>query len=125
MKASDCVIGIFAAQGQQVVERDAEFIRGIVTEVLFDERRRVTIKAGGHGRVRREKISRARGGQRDFKGLLDFLHETPGAFQHRKRRVTFIQVTDIGLDAERGEQPPATNPQQHFLLEAQLRSTAV
>ena len=37
----------------------------------------------------------------------------------------FIQVTDFRLDAECGEQPPAANPKQHFLQEAQLRSAAI
>ena len=66
-----CVVGILTAQGQQIVEGNAEFFRGIMAEILFDERRSETIKAGGHGRVGREKISRARGGQRDFKRLRD------------------------------------------------------
>jgi len=39
--------------------------------------------------------------------------------------MTFIQVTDIRLDAECGEQPPAANPKQHFLQKAQLRSAAI
>jgi hypothetical protein len=75
---------------------------------LFDERRSETVKAGGHRRVGGEKISRARGGQRDFKGLRVLLHETAGALQHGKGRMTFIQVTDIRLDAERASsrQPP-------------------
>ena len=37
----------------------------------------------------------------------------------------FIQVTDFRLDAERREQSPSTDPQQQFLLQAQLRPTAV
>jgi hypothetical protein len=30
----------------------------------------------------------------------------------------FIQVTDFGLDAKRGEQPPSANPEEQFLFEA-------
>ena len=96
-----------------------------MAEVLFDERRSEAVKSSGHRRVGREKIPRPRGGQRRFKRLLYFLHETPGAFQHSKRRMTFIQVTDIGLDAECLEQSPAADAQQHFLHETQLRSAAV
>ena len=55
--APDCQIGhaktlrrvvrILAAQGQQIVECYAELLLGITTEVLFDESRSETIKAGG------------------------------------------------------------------------------
>ena len=119
------VVRILAAQGQQVVEGNSEFLRRITAEVLLDERRSKTIKAGGHRRVGGEKIPRACGGQRCFKRLCVFLHETAGAFQHRKGGMAFIQVADIGLDAEGREQPPAADAEQHFLLEAQLRPAAV
>ena len=105
------VVRILAAQGQQVVEGNSEFLLRITAEVLLDERRSETIKASGHRRVGGKKISRARGGQRDFKRLRIFLHETAGTFQHRKGRMTFVQMTDIRLDAECGEQSPAANAQ--------------
>ena len=35
------------------------------------------------------------------KGCPVSLHEAPRAFQHGKRRMPFIQVTDFRLDAER------------------------
>jgi hypothetical protein len=37
----------------------------------------------------------------------------------------FIQVTDFRSEAECGEQPPAANPEEQFLLETQLRPTAI
>src|ERR1035438_5378550 len=84
------VVRILAAQGQQIVECYAKLFRGIMTKVLFDERRRETIKARSHWRMGREKISCARGGECDFKWQRIFLHETAGAFQYGKRRMTFI-----------------------------------
>ena len=36
-----------------------------------------------------------------------------------------VQVTDFRLDAERDEQPPATNPKEQLLGEAQLLPTAI
>ena len=45
------VVRILAAQGQQIMEGDAELLRGITTEVLFDERRSETVKPGGYCRV--------------------------------------------------------------------------
>ncbi len=119
------VVRILAAQGHQVVKGNSEFLFGITAEVLLDERRSETVKPGGHCRVGGKKIPRPRGGQRRFKRLRILLHETAGALQHGKGRMTFIQVTDFRFDAERGEQPPAANPQQHFLYESQLRSAAI
>ena len=84
-----------------------------------------TVKAGGHRRVGGEKVPRSRDGQRDVEGLCGLLHETAGAFQHRKSRMPFIQMTDFRLDAKRTKQSPAADSEQQFLLEAQLRSAAI
>src|SRR5208283_302649 len=75
--ATDCQIGhveifrrvvrILAAQGQQVVEGNSEFLLRITVEVLLDERRSETVKPGGHCRVGGKEIPRSRGGQRHFK----------------------------------------------------------
>ena len=92
------VVWILAAQGQQIVDGNAKLILGIPAEVLLDEGRSETVKAGGHRRVGGEEVSRSRGGQRDFKGLRGLLHETAGAFQHREGRMPFIQVTDFRLE---------------------------
>ena len=101
------------------------FCSGITTEVSFDQSRSETVKAGGHRRVGGEEIARSRNGQRDFEGLPGRLHETPRAFQHGERRMPFIQVADFRLDAERGEQPPSTDPKHQLLHEAQIRPAAV
>ena len=90
----------------------AELLLGITAEVLLDESRSETIKAGGHCRVGGEEVACSRGGQCDFEGLRVLLHETAGAFQHGKGRMPFIQMTDFRLDAECGEQPPAANPEK-------------
>src|ERR1035438_4848437 len=100
------------------MERDAEFVRGIMIEKLFDERRSKAVEPGCHGCMSGEKISRACRRQRDFKWLLIRLHETAGALQHGKGGMALVQVTDIRLDAECGEQSPAADTQQHLLLEA-------
>ena len=97
----------------------------ITTEVLLDERRRKTIETGSHCRVRGEQIARPRDGQRGLEGPAGFFHETAGAFQHSERRMTFIEVTDFRLDAERREQAPSAYSEHHFLFEAQLRPAAV
>ena len=103
----------------------AEFLLRIPPEVLFDESRIEKIKAGGHWRVGGEEVPRPRDGQSDFEGLPGFFHETSGALQHGEGRVSFIQVTDFRLDAQCAEQSPAANPEQQFLLEAQLRPAPV
>ena len=98
---------------------------GIPPEVLLDEGRREPIKSRDHCRVGGEKVARARDRQRRFEGLRVRLHEAAGALQHGKSSMPFIQVTDFWFNAQCGEQPPAANSKQHFLLEAQLWSAAI
>src|SRR5208337_4917906 len=62
------VVRVLAAQGQQIVECYAESLLGITAEVLLDKGRRETVKAGGHGSVGGEEVSRSSGGQRYFEG---------------------------------------------------------
>ena len=101
------------------------FLLGISAEVLLDEGRSETVKAGGHRRVGGEEIAGSGRGQCHFEGLPCLFHETPGALQHGERRVPFIQVTDLRLEPERAEQPPSADPEQHFLLEAQFRPAPI
>ncbi len=71
---------VLAAQGQQIVERDAELVPGVRTEVMFDERRGEEVKTCGHRRVSGKEVACSRGGQRDFEGLSCLLRKGPGAF---------------------------------------------
>jgi len=84
-----------------------------------------TIKSRRHRCVRGEKISRARGRQRDVKRLAVRLHEAARPLQHRESRVAFVQVTHIWLDAEGLKQPPAADAKNRFLFEAQFRAAAI
>src|SRR5664279_1416788 len=107
------------------MEPNAELVLGVSTEVLLDEDRSETIKTGSHCRVGGEEVPRSRGSQRDVEGLLCFFHEVAGAFEDGERRVPFIQVTDLRLDPECAEQSPSADPEEYFLLEAQLRAAAI
>ena len=95
------VVRVLAAQGQQIVDRNAKLLLGVPTEVLLDESRSEAVKACGHRRVGGEKVARSRDGQCDFERLPGLVHESPGAFQNGERRMPFIQVADFRLDAER------------------------
>ena len=75
--------------------------------------------------MRGEEVPRSRGSQRDFEGLPGLFHESVRAFQDGERRVPFIQMADLRVDAERAEQPPSADPEEQFLLEAQLRPAAI
>ena len=116
---------VLAAQGQQIVERDAKLGLGVPTEVLLDEGRSKTIEPGGHRRVRGEEVAGPRDGQRDLEGLTGLLHETPGAFQHGEGRMPFIQMAHVRPDAEFAEQTPSADPKDDFLHEPQLRPASV
>jgi len=107
VKALRRVVRILAAQSQQIVERHAEFLLCIPSEVLLDETRSKKIEARSHWRVGGEEVPRSRDSQRDFEGLPGFFHETSGTLQHDEARMPFIQVTNFGLDAQCAEQPPA------------------
>src|ERR1017187_10463582 len=106
------VIRVLAAQGQQVGEFYAEFLLGIITEVLRNERRIETVKARSHCCVGGEEIADPSRGQCHFERLPGFFHETSGSLQHREGRMTFIEVTDLGFKSERSEQPPAADPEK-------------
>ena len=110
------VVWVLAAQGQQIVDGNAELFLGVPTEVLLDESRSEAVKACSHRSVGGEKVARSRDGQRDFERLRGLLHETAGALQHGKGRMPFIQVTDFRLDAQRTKQSPSAESQQQLLL---------
>ena len=101
LKGSDAVGRILAAKRQQIVECNAELLFGVSAKILLDEGGSKTVKTGGHRRVRGEEIAGSRDGQSDFEGLPCLFHEAAGTFQDGKRRVPFIQVTDLRLEPER------------------------
>src|SRR5271157_2379835 len=107
------------------MKRNAQILFRIPPKVSLDEGRIETVKAGGHGRVGGEEITRAGNRQGHFERLPGLLHEVAGAFQDGERRVPFIQVADLRLDAERAEQPPSADPEEQFLLEAQIRPAPI
>src|SRR5271157_6209574 len=93
--------------------------------VLLDEGGIEAVKTGGHRRMSGEEITRSCDCQRDFEGLSGLLHEVMGTFQNGERGVSFIQVTDLRFHPERAEQAPTPDPEQQFLVEAQLRPAPV
>ena len=119
------VVRVLSAQRQQVVEGYAEILLGITPQVLSDKIRCEAVEAGGDRCVRGKEVAGPGDGQRNLKGLPGRLHETACAFQHGERRMPFVQVADFRLDAERGEQPPPADPQDHLLHQAQVRPAAV
>ena len=119
------VCRIHAAESQEIAEGKPELLLRIPSEVLVDEGRIETVEACRHRRVRREEIARPRGGQGDLERLTGLGHESASAFQDGEGSVPFVQVTDFRSDPQRGEQPPAADAQEDFLLETQLQSSAV
>ena len=90
-----------------------------------DQRGGKTVETGGHRGVRGEEIARAGNRESGIERLPGRFHEVAGAFEHGEGRVPFVQVTDLGLQAERAEQPPAADPEEQLLLKAQFRSASV
>ena len=103
------VVWVLAAQGQQIVNGNAQLFLGVPTEVLLDHHRIEPVKAGGHGRVGGEKIPRARDGESNLERLPGLGHERPGSFQDGERRMPFVQMTDFRLESP--AQPAAASRQ--------------
>ncbi len=89
------------------------------------QRRGKTVETSRHGRMRREEIPSPRGREPDGKRLPGRSHEFPGPLQERQAGVAFIEVTDLGLEAEGGQQPPAADAERDLLAEAHLLIAAV
>ncbi len=112
-------------EGQQVGERDAELPLRVVAKVTFDERGGKPVEPGGHRGVCGEEIARSRDRQGLVERLAGRLHEVPGTLEHGQGRMPLVEVTDLRLQAERAKQAPSPQPQEHLLLEPQLRPPAV
>ena len=133
--AADCQIGhvetlrqvarVPTAERQQVLQRDAELLFGVVAEILLDECRRKTIEAGLHRRMGGKEIARSRDRQCNFKGLPGLIDEIARTLQDGKCRMSLIQMADLRMDAERAQQPPSAYSEEQLLLEAQLRPAAI
>ena len=52
------VVWVLASEGQEIVNRNAELLLRVCAEILLDEVRRETVKAGRHRRVRGEEVAR-------------------------------------------------------------------
>ena len=73
MKGSDGSFGFARPERQQIVQWYAELLLRIPTQVLLDESRRESVKAGGHRRVSGEEISRSSDGERDARKAVHSL----------------------------------------------------
>jgi hypothetical protein len=74
------VIRVLTAQGQEIVEWDAEFVLSVPPKVGRDQGRCETVKACSHRRVGGEEIPSARYRQGDLEGLSGLAHKTARAF---------------------------------------------
>ena len=91
---------------------------GVDAQILPHQLRREAVEAGFHRRVRGEKIAGPRDRERHRERLPGILHVGAGALQHGERGVTFVQMTHLGLHAERAQQPPAADAQNQLLHRA-------
>jgi len=103
----------------------AELLLGVSAQVLLDESRSETVKTGGDRGVRSKEVACPSDCQCHFEGLTTFFHEASRAFQNCEGGMPLIQVTDFRLNAECAEQPPSADPEEQFLLKAQLRPSAI
>jgi hypothetical protein len=114
-----------ATQGEQIVKFNAESLLAITPEVLFNQRGSKAVKARGHCRVGGKQIPHPCCRQCNFEGLPSLLHEIAGTFKDGKRRMPFIEVTNVWMNSECSEKPPPSDSQHQFLFEAQFRASAI
>ena len=117
--------GFCRPSASKFVKCYTERLLSITAEVSFDELRCETVEARGYRGVGGEQIARSRDRQCYIEAVPGRLHETPRAFQHGERCVPFIQVANLRLDAERGKEPPAADPKDQLLHQAQVRPAAI
>ena len=91
------IVRVLASQGEQLLDGDAQPLFGVMREVLFDERGRKQVGAGGHRRVGGEQVSGARGGQGGLERLARLLHEIARALQDGKCRMAFVEMANLRL----------------------------
>src|SRR5215469_769204 len=114
-----------SSEREEVTKADSQNPGRAFREVNPDQIGIEAIESCGNRRVRREEIAGARHGERGVKRLPRRLHEIVRSFDHGKRRMSLIQMADLGFQPEPPQQPPAANSQDQLLLEAKFRPTAV
>ena len=76
---------MFASKRHQIADADVYSV-GVGAQILRDQIRRETIKAGWNRRVRSQEIARTSRRERNFERLPSLHHKSARASQHRERR---------------------------------------
>ena len=125
MNGSDESLGIASPQREKLVDRNRQFLLGILAEVSLDQAGSKAVKARLHGSMGRKKVAGTGDGKRDVERLAMVFHVGTRPFQHRECGVTFIEMADLGLQSQGSQEPPASNTEDQLLFQTQLRATAV
>ena len=94
------IVAVSPSQRQQILERNRKFLLGILFEILLHQIGSETVKARLDRSVGGEKVSGARNRQRQIEWLLVIRHVGAGSFQHRERRMAFVEMANLRLQAE-------------------------
>src|SRR2546425_4769540 len=92
------VVRILAAERQQVAQRDAKVLLGVLPMKALDEGRGEAVEARRDRGVGGEDVSRAGDRERHVERVPGVLHEAPGALQHGEGRVPLVEMADLGLE---------------------------
>ena len=89
-------------------------------QILTNQIGREPVETGIDGRMRRKYIA----GTGDREGVCErksgVLHIAAGPFEHGERRMPFVEVAHLRLNAERAQQAPAGDTKNQLLFQAQL-----
>jgi hypothetical protein len=112
------------AEFQKALQRNPQF-RGVLGQVFAHEVRGEPIEARCHRRVGGEDVPRPGGGHGFVEVDAVVLHVAAGALQGGEGRMALVEMTDLRLDAQRSQHPPASDAQDEFLLQPHLGAAAV
>jgi hypothetical protein len=118
------VLRMDASKPHQLIGRETAAAR-VIGAIVFEQRPRKRAERGGDRRVRREDVAGPRRPQRREEVRAVGMHVRACALDGGEGRVALVQVTDVGLDAERRERSPAADAEDDFLQKAVLAVAAV
>ena len=118
------VARINPSQPHEVVVRQVEGLADLA-QVLFDERGREPVVAGGHGRMGRENRHRRDVAHDLAKRQAGGLHQRADHFQRRERAMPLVEMQDGGVNLERMKCPQAADAQKQLLANPDARVSAI
>src|SRR5580658_1510781 len=103
------VLAIAPPQRKKLVDRNRQFFLGILAEISLDQTGSKAVEARLNGSMGRKEVAGAGDCKRYAEWFAIVFHVGSRTFQHRECGVTFIEMADLGLQAQGSQEPPSSN----------------